>query len=835
MRKIFKTLSVAIFALLLLAGCKKDDAGKVTLQAFGPCPILRGTPLTILGNNLDNVTAVVFPGHGEVTQIDVVSKSEIRVVVPQSATEGPITIRFEDGEIISKASLSFTEPYSIASVSPATARAGNEITISGDYLWKITSVVFSGTDAVIDSVDFVEKTRTTIKVNLPREAVSGRFYITDGYGNQLYSDSAINVIQPVITGFSPTTVKAGGNITVTGTNMDLIKSITFAGGVVVEDTSFVSRTLEEIVITVPARAQSGVITGTAYSLITTSASGELTMLMPTISSVTPTVDLTHGTEITVTGTNLDLVSSVSFPNVVDGVNPTAQTATEVKVAFPEVARSGRVLLNMVNGDTVGFNVSTLKPAVTGYTPNPVQAGTVVTIAGTNLDLVASLKFGGNKAGKITATTATELTVEVPIDATTGEVVFTMTNGETAVAPELTIELPVFCFAPTLPEGEINAGEMVIFDVLNGDKLTGVEVKGAAAQYILTGAKLYVLVPNNANGNTAFKFISSNGEVTYMLNVIGKSGPVETVVWTGPVDMTWNDGGRAMVSWSAFEDVPAGSILKITFTQHEAWGQVQINNGAWTQINFAELGGSTGTITTDFLGDKTITFQEFVLTQEVLTNLETNNDVANDRCLILQGNDWTIVQISIITTGGGGGGGDDPEGPEGLDPVQDPEYVYFDFNDETKNSWWGQVNVNTHVGDLWQGVENDPAFSVDGTPYAHVNNGEGLFFRNSANNMKLDGVTLTDWVVKFDVRVLSGSGAIRLELQSGGTQYMAIVNLENKNDSWYTATVPFSDFVDNWGIGTNPLPDLNIDEFGAADGGAGNTMELLIDNVRFEHK
>jgi hypothetical protein len=199
--------------------------------------------------------------------------------------------------------------------------------------------------------------------------------------------------------------------------------------------------------------------------------------------------------------------------------------------------------------------------------------------------------------------------------------------------------------------------------------------------------------------------------------------------------------------------------------------------------------------------------------------------AGDGGMRVGGQNIIISKVSTVSGSGSDGG---------AEPVWNAEYVFFDFNDGTKNSWWGQVNVNNVVGDLWEGVENDPTQSLDGTPYAHVNNGGGMFFRSGTNNMKLDNVTLNDWVVKFDTKVVSGSGNIRLELQSStdNTQYMAVVAVADQGD-WFTITVPFSEFKDNWGYGTNSLPDLNIGEFGATDGGGGNTMVLLIDNVRFE--
>ncbi|KAA6338627.1 hypothetical protein EZS27_013390, partial [termite gut metagenome] len=153
MKKIFLNrviLTVLCFAIgvVFFASCEKEDSVSVVvveLQAFGPSPVLRGNDITFIGENLDKVTAVVIPGCPAITDITVVSPSIIQVKVPQEATEGAITLQYPGGEIVTKATLSFTEPYSIESIAPLELiREGEEVTIKGDYLWNITGVAFSG-------------------------------------------------------------------------------------------------------------------------------------------------------------------------------------------------------------------------------------------------------------------------------------------------------------------------------------------------------------------------------------------------------------------------------------------------------------------------------------------------------------------------------------------------------------------------------------------------------------------------------------------------------------------------------------------------------------------
>jgi hypothetical protein len=179
----------------------------------------------------------------------------------------------------------------------------------------------------------------------------------------------------------------------------------------------------------------------------------------------------------------------------------------------------------------------------------------------------------------------------------------------------------------------------------------------------------------------------------------------------------------------------------------------------------------------------------------------------------------------------------------VDPIQDPEYVYFDFNNTgAKDSWWGYVDYNNQTSGIQKGTENDPALSLDGTAYARITtaNKDGFFFRNGANNMKTDDVTVDGWVVKMDVNVLSNeSFYIRLELQGKdtGTQYMAKTPAMENKGGWYTVTIPLTTFVDNWGDGTNVISSIagNIDEFGGLGAGSDDMIDVCIDNIRFERK
>ena len=832
--------AAVVVAMAAFTACEKEEDSAVLLETFGPTPVLRGETIRFVGSNLSKVTAVVFPENIEVAPA-VVSSGEITAVIPQDAVNGFVTLRYPGGSITTKSRIVYADDVVLDTVRGATdpVRAGDTITIAGDNLTGVTQVVFS-VDVAVESRDFITQSRYEITLALPNNAQTGDVYLLAGAAESRHVN--LNVDGPSITSVSPPSPKPGRDtLRITGANLDLAVSVIFAGDITVDA---VPVSAGEVKAAVPADALNGAIKIVSTAGLEYASANEITLLAP--ANITHTATrYKAGSEVTISGNDLDLVRGVAFSgdvNVEFDYNPANGSIT---VTIPETATSGAITLRSVAGEVTTPDVTLVAPTDIGVAPATIQAGDEITLTGANLDLVTGITVGG-KAGSITSQSETEVKATTPMDASiagTGvEVLLTLANG-VSVPTAINVTFPAYCFILELPAAdvEIKAGELLRLAVENSSRLTGVQVNSAPTQYILQGATLYVLIPGSAGGQAVLKLVSSNGEATYPIDVVG-TGPVETVIFQGPVDLTWSDGGRAIVPASELENVAAGTVMKIYFAQKEAWGQAQINNGSWTVIPFAEL-GDNGYLTTNTYEDKSASEQELVLTQDVLDNIRTSASDGNG--IIIQGSDWIITKITLITGGGGGGG---------VESVADPTMVFFPFIDpatEYSNEGLGSGAWKELGGVVASGAGAPSEWiykvdeDVDGSWKIYfANNGQWI---NDANPFNSGNLTANS-TVKMDIKIDAiGSDVVlkfRLKGTGGDFWYVWSVGaLYPTGTDWTTVTFPLADFRDGDGNGTGTLDDpaaqlahtagQNDVEYGLTAGWGAGHITMSIDNVRFK--
>ena len=648
-------MCLMLFSCLTFTACDNGDdedtnqyKGGISLNVFGPSPVSRGGVLRFLGSGMDKVTAVVIPGCDDITDIEVVSDTEIRVTVPQTAQPGLVVLKTPKGDITTKTELTFTEPIALEAFAPAEVKPGSELTITGEYLNLIKEVIFAD-EVTVPADEFVSQSRQEIKVIVPDSAQTGKFILSDGaeIPNWIYSEGELEVTLPSVEApLDLVDKKPGDVIRVSGKNFDLVKKVQMPNGDEVEFTMTASSEGDELTFTLPDNVSDGEITVLPASDVKVVVA---TVVVATPSNVVavPAVNLRGGDMITLKGTNMDLVTDVTFPGVEEAVGLESQNSTEIKVLMPAAAISGDLQLNTNSGKATAVSIATAKPENISYSAATVPAGEALTVKGVNMDVVSAVVFSGNVEVTVSDATATAISLTVPTTAETGALLLKMANGESVEAPSLTIEKPVCAYLPALPD-KLVRGRIVELEIVNADKLTNVLLNEASVQYINDAAKgvLMLNVPAELDGTYSLKLISSNGEIAYDVLVVAN----EETVWAGPLDISWGDGGRVLVPAVSFAKVTAGTVMKVYFDQKDqTWAQAQFNYGDWSGITFSLF--DTTMVPTDIYGwSFESRVMELTLTQEILDNIQAKQGDCEDQTnvgIIIQGSDLTFTKITIV--------------------------------------------------------------------------------------------------------------------------------------------------------------------------------------------
>ena len=682
-------MSFVLLSCLMAVGltaCSDDDLSTnqyqqgVHLNVFGPSPVMRGGSVHFYGSNLDQVKQVIIPGMDPVTNYEVVKAgipSEIVVILDKEKPQpGKITlITNTDEKIETLTDLTFIEGIEYASdtqFSPSVVQPDAVLTINGEYLNLVKEVIFAD-NVVVNAEDFVSQSRYKIEVTVPQEARTGKVILSDGaeIPNWIYSDEILQVTTPVVEKVTTprgeaaqqetVACKLGETVTVSGQFFNLVAGVTIGDAetsyiTVEEDQLTVSEDGKTLSFTLPAEAPDGDIDLICRSGVAIPVA-ILETIAPTECTATPN-PAKNGQPLSISGKDLDVVASIEMPNVSEAIEFKYNDGKIVIPAVPASAQEGNLVLRMANGKGVEVAYTLVKPTVTAYNPNPVSAGGALTIQGKDLDLVASVLFGegADVAEVAVAADGNSMTLTVPMNAASGAPTLNLINGATVEAPAITVNEATFCYVKELPgeDVEVKAGSAVTLVVANGDKLTGVVVNGTAVQYVLTeGNKLIIGLPESCGAGTKIRLISSNGEITYTLDVTPNT-EVNTVIWTGAVDLNawginWQFGDGTQ---SAGEDALAftkialaeGDVIHLYATAYNDWWQIQFFNGHWeAQTSIGDTFGNGNNINSG-IASLEKGYLDIVVTAQMLNELTTYNDWGY--CWILQGEGVVITKISV---------------------------------------------------------------------------------------------------------------------------------------------------------------------------------------------
>lgn len=651
-----------ICSTFAFTSCDRDDlntdqyGNEISVLSYGPNPVLRGGVLTFKGANLDQIAEIDLPGAEAITSINVVTSgknSEINIEVPAEKCEpGIVTLKTaKNGEIKTLTpityieNLKFTGFYVGENKENLVGNVGDVLTIEGDYLNNITSVIFAN-GATMDAENFKSQTRYQIQLVIPAEAGEGRFQISDG-NNYMYSEGALSINAPEIdanNAIGKSLIKAGETEVLRGTSLDQIASIEL-NGATVEAADFKSQTASEITFVISSKVADGEITAVTKSGIRIPF-GEITTVVPSQLVATPS-PIKNGEEITISGKDMDLITGIAFPNAKESKLNKVET-TKVTSTVPEDAQEGDITLSLDNGKTVTVAYTLVKPTVTACTPAAITAGERTIIKGTDLDLVASVTFPGDveqTVEKFAAQNANAIAVTVPAACAGTGFKLNLKNGTTInIDGQLSIKAATDPAIASVTPGEAIAGSTITITGKNFQNIQNLYIGSYKVNRYTsrTNTEIVCQVPANAEVGT-YKIVMEDPDGNKIEGPEFKVVPAEKDIAelvtnmdngkiTYPFDFSWSSGsGKFYLTKEVFEKVKVkvGSKL-IVYKDPTVKGQVQINKNkdGWP------------TITTIADWDPSKSKLEYVFD-------ETAVDVAHSCGFAIQGDLTGVTKIVIL--------------------------------------------------------------------------------------------------------------------------------------------------------------------------------------------
>lgn len=658
---IFAMLVVALVGLSLTACSDGDDlstdqyGNDISLQSFGPCPVLRGGTLYFYGTNLDQIESINLPGADPITAYEILQsgkQSKISIQVPAEKCEpGQIVLKTKKGgEITSVSPITYREDIEIKDFyvgdkeSNKVGNVGDIVTIKGDYLNLMHGVVFVEKDTVKEE-EFIAHDRYTIKVKIPVEARTGIITLTDMIkdGSSLETKEELTINTPEPTPIKDRNIKAGEILSIKGSSFDQIASVKFEGATV-NAADFKSQSTTEITVAVPVKATDGTFYVVTKSGVEVPV-GNIITVVPTQLVATPN-PVKNGGELTITGKDMDLITGIAFPNAKESKLNKVET-TKVTSTVPEDAQEGDITLSLDNGKTVTVAYKLVKPTVTACTPAAITAGERTIIKGTDLDLVSSVTFPGDVEQTVTdfKGTANNIAVTVPAACAGSGFKLNLKNGTTVnIDSQLSIKAATDPAIASVTPGEAIAGSKITITGKNFQNIQNLYIGSYKVNRYTsrTNTEIVCQVPANAEVGT-YKIVMEDPDGNKIEGPEFKVVPAEKDIAelvtnmdngkiTYPFDFSWSSGsGKFYLTKEVFEKVKVkvGSKL-IVYKDPTVKGQVQINKN--------ETGWPTITTIADW--NPSESKLEYVFD-------ETAVEVANSCGFAIQGELRGVTKIAIL--------------------------------------------------------------------------------------------------------------------------------------------------------------------------------------------
>jgi Leucine-rich repeat (LRR) protein len=462
-----------------------------SIGVITPNPAGFGLPITITGANLGGTVFISIGGIPiPISPAIFLPDGNIRVVVPTNVTNANIIITTPGGSLESTSALVLVPRPTISMISPQIASTGEVITITGQNFQNTRSVRFGGGTSRVVSVGagFTVNSPNRLSVVVPPRVLrplattqtlalvqesakegaslhnadlvpitvetaggiattgtaqsSQFFYRTTPIGTAGSGGGGIGATPFVsIDAVLDRIAALGSRVRITGANLDIVADIRLATTLGSTQASWFNASPSSLSIAVPL---TGLLQSTSQSASMSSSMIPVTIelfgaynstiatnaftlaALPSVLSIQPT-NAEVGETITITGTNLDVVTQATIGGV--PVPFVRDNSGQIRITVPIAPSTngsmnppaGQVQLSGVGGSVVSpqtlINPAYLTglPIITNFSPRSGEGGTVIVVTGANLSAILDVIVGGvsvqsfvvNNPNRVTIVLSTE--------------------------------------------------------------------------------------------------------------------------------------------------------------------------------------------------------------------------------------------------------------------------------------------------------------------------------------------------------------------------------------------------------------------------------------------
>ena len=545
-----------------------DYTIQMSITNLSPKNVNIGDTIVISGISLGAKKDSSIVTFGTINAKDYISWSDsmIKVKVPLNTKSGKLNVTVKK---IKSNDLDYYLIPHINQLIPDTAGVSQNISIIGYGFGDKQGnslVQFNGAAGTEYSI----WNENEIRLAVPEGALDGPVNVNVAGSS---SNNSKIIIKPYITSVTPTALKIGEELTISGYNFGTTQGNSFISFANANASIYTSWSDKEIKVKIPDGANSGKLSVTVGNR---KSNEPVISLIPVLTAINPVTEKI-GASVTISGNGFNNArgsSVVSFNNV-DATNYTSWSNNSITVIIPSGAKTGKVTVTASGQKSNELDFSIL-PSIAGITPSNGLIGDQVVISGASFGDTRGnnyVSFNGVAVTNYINWSESSITVTVPQGTTSGKVyvmIGTIKSNEVdfTLTPQLTSVTP----------DKANLGTQITLTGINfgdtrGTNFVSFNTYNATSYQSWTNTSIIVTVPNSA----------LSGKISVTINGV-KSNELDFTVTSIMIgNQEWTTRNLDVTTYRNGDAIPE-------CTDNTQWNS--LTTGAWCYYSNDSQNGTT---------------------------------------------------------------------------------------------------------------------------------------------------------------------------------------------------------------------------------------------------